>query len=519
MGKEAKFMLHVVGQGSAGDPQFAVRDEIVSMLLLCRPAYLLHLLHLAITNPRTVDPSFVLFEDMKPGATKLLHSIIKHLADACQAMGNSKPTQAAATDTAEPETMQAQLTKYIMRIEAQFAFSHGPSATVEWPQMWAKILTVAVQRGMKPVFGAVDFESEQDKDKKDEDDATSKMDQIVEANLIKWLPSVKSVCPKNKNARGASLPFVRGDPQSPTTAKVKSEPTESTEPQASKGDADAPSGTVAGKPQAEQCLMPTFNEIYLMHDLPDIKVHDVDVRDVVAIRSQIELFIMSWAKQNSSSELLSALVVDAKGNTLMPEAVVNASMESTTLWGFGTVSTEPGSKSLKVARCNFGNNAVPVDYFLHYEGFSKPTSLVPCAVWMIKAGFEEKKAMFASQIEDMVRDFSDASGNKVTVHLQMPALRFRPEAVKKLVAAKETGTSTVSEHLCSRTSFSHEKSGPQRSTAGKFKTKSAQVLGGQAFKTMTGVVKTEAEGHDEDDGLGALLMTLNAPKHCKFLLR
>ena len=90
------------------------------------------------------------------------------------------------------------------------------------------------------------------------------------------------------------------------------------------------------------------------------------------------------------------------------------------------------------------------------------------------------------------------------------------------MAAKETATSTVSEHLCSRTNFSHEKGGQQRSTAGTFKTKPAQVLGGQAFKTKTvsGVVKTEAEGgHDEDDGLGGLLMTLNAPKHCKFLLR
>ena len=300
MGKEARFLLQVVGQGFAGDPQFGVRDEIVSMLLLCRPAYLLHLLQLAITNPRTVDPCFVMFEDLKPGVTKLLRSIIKHLADACQAMGNNKPTP--ATNTAESETMQAQLTKYIMKVEAQFAFSHGPSATVEWPQMWSKILTVAVQRGIQPAFGAVDGDSEKekDKDKKDEsDDATiSAIDRIVEANLIKWLPSVKSVCPsKGKSAAtGASLPFARGDPQSPTTSsKVKSEPTESTEAQASKS--DAASSSVAVKSNPEQC-MPTFNEIYLMHDLPDIKTHDVDVRDVVAIRSQIELFIMSWAKSH-----------------------------------------------------------------------------------------------------------------------------------------------------------------------------------------------------------------------------
>ena len=243
-----------------------------------------------------------MFEDLKPGVTKLLHSIIKHLADACQAMGNSKPTP--ATNTAESETMQAQLTKYIMKVEAQFAFSHGPSATVEWPQMWSKILTVAVQRGIQPAFGT-DGDSEKDKDNvkdknDDSDDAmiSAAIDRIVEANLIKWLPSVKSVCPsKGKSAAtGASLPFARGDPQSPTTSsKVKSEPTESTEAQASKS--DAASSSVAVKSNPEQ-RMPTFNEIYLMHDLPDIKTHDVDVRDVVAIRSQIELFIMSWAKSH-----------------------------------------------------------------------------------------------------------------------------------------------------------------------------------------------------------------------------
>ena len=305
MGKEARFLLQVVGQGFAGDPQFGVRDKIVSMLLLCRPAYLLHLLQLAITNPRTVAPCFVMFEDLKPGVTKLLHSIIKHLADACQAMGNSKPTPATNTaESAESETTQAQVTKYIMKVEAQFAFSHGPSATVEWPQMWSKILTVAVQRGIQPAFGTVDGDSEKDKDNvkdknDDSDDAmiSAAIDRIVEANLIKWLPSVKSVCPsKGKSAAtGASLPFARGDPQSPTATKVKSEPTESTEAQASKS--DAASSSVAVKSNPEQC-MPTFNEIYLMHDLPDIKTHDVDVRNVVAIRSQIELFIMSWAKSH-----------------------------------------------------------------------------------------------------------------------------------------------------------------------------------------------------------------------------
>ena len=297
MAKEARFLLQVAGEGSAGsaqDTQFAVRDEIVSMLLLCRPAYLLHLLQLAITNPRTVDPTFVMFEDLKPGVTKLLHSIIRHLAEACQAMGGK---HTLATDTAEPETTQAQLTKYIMKVEAQFAFSHGPSATVEWPQMWAKILTVAVQRGTKPAFGATDGEPANDKKVEDEDDAAmSVMDRIVDANLIKWLPSVKTVCPsasKGKGATtGASLPFARGEPPSP--GKVKTEPTESTEAQA--GNSDAASGAVAVKSNAEQCLMPTFNEIYFMHDLPDIKTHDVDVRDVVAIRAQIELYLMSWAK-------------------------------------------------------------------------------------------------------------------------------------------------------------------------------------------------------------------------------
>ena len=57
-------------------------------------------------------------------------------------------------------------------------------------------------------------------------------------------------------------------------------------------------------------------------------------------------------RQNSSPELLRALVVDAKGNTRLPVAAVNESMEGAMLYGFGTVSTEQGSKSFKVARCD-----------------------------------------------------------------------------------------------------------------------------------------------------------------------
>ena len=160
--------------------------------------------------------------------------------------------------------------------------------------MRAKTLTVAVQRGTKPAFGATDGEPANDKKVEDEDDAAmSVMDRIVDANLIKWLPSVKTVCPSaSKGKTGASLPFARGEPQSP--GKVKTEPTESTEAQA--GNSDAASGAVAMKSIAEQCLMPTFNEIYFMHDLPDIQTHDVDARDVVDIRAQIELYLMSWAK-------------------------------------------------------------------------------------------------------------------------------------------------------------------------------------------------------------------------------
>ena len=88
------------------------------------------------------------------------------------------------------------------------------------------------------------------------------------------------------------------------------------------------------------------------------------------------------------------------------------------------------------------------------------------------------------------------------------------------MAAKEAGTSASSEHLCSRCSFSHEKQ-QSRGAAGKFKTvKGAQVLGGQAFKKeMSAAVKTEGDGNDDDEDLGCLLITLNAPKHCKFLLR
>ena len=287
LGKEAKILLNMpeesdsIREGDEPDLRPTIREDVVSMLLICRPAYLLNLVHTSMVNPRSSDLSFVEFEDMKPGLSLLLYCIVKQLAEACQ----PKPGK----DTSSDVPSASQLAQYVMAVEAQFAFGHSNAAKVEWPSMWAKILTATLNRGTKTVFPDVDAGKQTETTDKNPDKLTDKgkIDEIVAANLIKWLPPAKTVCPNLK--AGSAWPFMDKSQGSPL--QVKTEPNEST---AAKPNA-AGVAAVADASTAEQSL-PSLTDIYGMHDLPNMQDKKIDVRDVVAIRAQIELYLLSHAK-------------------------------------------------------------------------------------------------------------------------------------------------------------------------------------------------------------------------------
>ena len=55
-----------------------------------------------------------------------------------------------------------------------------------------------------------------------------------------------------------------------------------------------------------------------------------------------------------------------------------------------------------------GGESVKVDFWLSGDGFSKTTSLCPCSVWMVKAGYDAKKALFDVGMENSMVEWPDA---------------------------------------------------------------------------------------------------------------
>ena len=54
----------------------------------------------------------------------------------------------------------------------------------------------------------------------------------------------------------------------------------------------------------------------------------------------------------------------------------------------------------------------PVSYYMHGDNFNKTTSAAPNAIWMMKTGYAEDKALFAAQSQEVTLEFPDACGTE-----------------------------------------------------------------------------------------------------------
>ena len=119
--------------------------------------------------------------------------------------------------------------------------------------------------------------------------------------------------------------------------------------------------------------------------------------------------------------MLGLLTVDAKASIMLTTESITEELGMQRVYAFGSVTTEQGPKTVKVASVVVDQQTI--NFWLHEQGFSKTTSLAPCAVWMCKAGFDEAKAMFMT-------GFDEASWyNFMLIHLFIVHLLFSSEAV------------------------------------------------------------------------------------------
>ena len=54
----------------------------------------------------------------------------------------------------------------------------------------------------------------------------------------------------------------------------------------------------------------------------------------------------------------------------------------------------------------------PVSYYIHGDNSNKISSVAPNAIWMMKNGYVEEKALFATRSEDATLEFPDACGTE-----------------------------------------------------------------------------------------------------------
>ena len=158
---------------------------------------------------------------------------------------------------------------------------------------------------------------------------------------------------------------------------------------------------------------------------------------------------------------------------------------------------------LQVGSCIF-ENGFAVDYYMNGDGVSKTTSLCPCPLFMMRSGFETKKAMFESRVREKTLQFADASGSVRDVHLSLPFGCFRKEAFYALKARPDSEQGEV---LCSRTFLPGEKENSKKTSTGK----SLLQVGGTCLIN----VKEQADVKETADQL----ICCSVPKHCSHLLK
>ncbi|CAE7717113.1 unnamed protein product [Symbiodinium sp. CCMP2456] len=457
--KEGRFLLEKQGEGSAddGETKWALNGSLVESLLTVRAKYVLSTMLGLIVKPQfepsAAKPKLVEFEDLDAQQTEWLYDLLVYM---CK---SGEFTDAHA---------------FILELESRYMLQTPGDADMKtWSSMWTEVIERALAARNKHV-------------------KTKGKDETVE--LGKTLPASKMVINKSF-FKEASLAAAAAGSAEPGEVKVE--------------DSGHPSEQSEQSQQEVQPAVPYFQSIYTA----TAQQGTIHTLDVLAVQTQVQNTLFMRAGCSSSKKLLEGMYSDSRSSAVIAATSLSKELAGERIFAFGSVSTEQGPKSVKVASATFGNggNGITMHYFMSAEGFQKLTSLCPCPVWFVKAVADAKKALFVSSELEETMECSDAHGGKVTVHLRVPYIAIREEAVLSLI--QKEAVQPQGELYCTRTYFPNEKA-----TTGKKQSVQPQVaLGGLCFRKQEGQEGGMLKVEKHDDML--LVHPGNHPKHCSHLLK
>lgn len=450
IGKDADFLLQV----DQVSKEKVLNEKLLALMISSKARYLLHAFSTVMHSPGA-------------GASK---SRVAHFSDV--------PRPAALVSLLEWLCSEKGV-PYLMEIETRFQFLVQSTAAdlspgENWGTVWATILSQALSKEAAEVAKQAEGKGE------------SLASVSVEAiDWKKFLPA------STKVVKGTSL-MASPSPETGDSTEVKDE-------KAAEAAATSASTTGDGKVTLGEHLdgYLSFHDVYDMHDLGTDK--SLNAMDVIGIGLQIQANILAKAASSNSSaaakELLKALIMDPKnpGQCVLhlPSLSVKDGDDPRKLWVFGTVSTESGPKSIKVASATFDGD-LKIDYYITADGWSKATSPVPCAGWMCKSGLAEDKALFKGFSEDEQLELVDVHGYKRTVMIHRLGIELRTAAIRII---EKKGTSEV---VCTRSAFPREE--PPAKVGVKKAAKQCLALGGSALASKG---KGKGKAKVEENGAGS----------------
>ncbi|CAE7562263.1 unnamed protein product [Symbiodinium sp. CCMP2592] len=331
-------------------------------------------------------------------------------------------------------------------------------ATHCWSTSWAKVLSVTVSRLQNKADADYDAES-----------------------MMKVLPAIKAVLK-------ATVPL----PDRGADGKEGQE--------AASSNVDPATGGANATDQP-----PSLQSIY---DIDAVGSSGTTVLDIMSIQSQVEAHLMLWAGQKSSAELLRIMVADQKSNVMIKMQNLEPTLGGAKIFAFGRVSTERSVKSVKVASATFGT--LDIDFWMSGDGYNRATSLCPCAVWLVKPGYDLKRAMFDCIYDEDVIEFPDSPEAQTLdlthVHMRYHYIELRTQAGTAIETLVQKGTDPDTSLLCTRAWMAHEKDPKHK-------------LGGGSNPPWKKVASPDEPMKAEPSADEKLLMDINAPRHCAHLLK
>ena len=297
VGKDAKFLVKMKEQDS--HELAFLNESIVEMLVTCRGKYLLAAAAAMMEIPGA-EGDLIAFEDISQQQAKWLHSLLQDLSS------NATP---ATSEQRLPYVMEVEARMLLQTCGEQTGSSDSSAEDTQALASWSGLWTSIIQSALTAVS------------RLDKEEAQKKFEESGSAFLMKLLPKPSSVCPKF---------FLDADGPAGKDS-VKAEPGQQPK--------DGQSGVL-------EIANPTFSSLYSMHDLGQ-KVK-LNVLDVVHLRATIEAHLLAVASTASSKTLLDIMRIDSKHSALISTEDLVSGLAGQKLYAYGAVTTEGGSKSLKV---------------------------------------------------------------------------------------------------------------------------------------------------------------------------